>query len=59
MTSCPVIQKGDRNIVSDTNSGCPVTGRHPIAVSNLFELLPVVIEKEETPDHSEWNTDVM
>ena len=44
---------------SDTNSGCPVIQSHPIAVSDLFELFPVVIEKEENPDHSEWDTDVM
>ena len=59
MTSHPVIQKGEGNVESNTNSGCPVAQSHPIAMSDLFELFPVVIEKEENPDHSTWDTDVM
>ena len=54
-----VIRKGDRNVENNTNSGCPVTQSHPIAVSDLSELFRIVVEKEENPDHSVWDTDVM
>ena len=57
-SDCPVIHKGDRKAESDTNSECPDIWSHPMIVSDLFKLFPVVIE-EENPDHGEWDTDVM
>ena len=56
---CPVIQKGDGNRESNTNSGCPDAPSHPIVMSDLFKLYPVVIDQEENPDHGGWDTGVM
>ena len=54
----PVIQKGDRNVKNNTNSGHPDVQSHPMIVSYLSKLFPAVIE-DENPDHGEWDTDVV
>ena len=59
VTSHPVVQKGDGNMESDTNSGMSSCLKSSNSSVQSFELVPVVMEKKNNPDHSEWDTDVM
>ena len=44
-----IVQKGDRNVVSDTNNGCPSTWSHQIAVFDLLNcFLELWLKREKT-----------
>ena len=51
-------KKGNRNVKSDANSGCPDVQGHLMSMSKMFELSTSITE-EESPDHGEWDTDEM